>query len=127
MRISTCFPANVKINRVPVKSFFEACQDSGFCLTHDIIFSIKLPVNSTHRKTVKAIFSEPVPKNLDWRRVEALLVSIGCEVIEGDGSPVGFKKGNLRADFHRPHPGKEAKPYQVRTVREFLEQLEVKP
>jgi len=34
-----------------------------------------------------------------------------------------FKKGNLRADFHRPHPGKEAKPYQVRTVREFLKQF----
>jgi len=30
-------------------------------------------------------------------------------------------------DFHRPHPGKEAKPYQVRAAREFLEQMEVKP
>ena len=84
-------------------------------------------MNSTHRKTLKAIFSEPVPKGLEWRRMEVLLVAVGCEVIEGDGSRVAFKKGNLRADFHRPHPGKEAKPYQVRAVREFLEQLEVKP
>lgn len=40
---------------------------------------------------------------------------------------MGFKRGDLRADFYRPHPGKEAKPYQVRPAREFLEQLEVKP
>ena len=51
----------------------------------------------------------------------------GCEVIEGDGSRVGFKMGDLRADFHRPHPEKEAKPYQVRAAREFLEQIGVKP
>jgi hypothetical protein len=84
-------------------------------------------MNSTHQKTITAIFSEPVPKNLEWRRIESLLVALGCELVEGNGSRVGFKKGNLRADFHRPHPGKEAKPYQVRAVREFLEQSEVKP
>ena len=43
------------------------------------------------------------------------------------GSRVAFKSGTLRADFHRPHPNKEAKPYQVRAVREFLQQLEIEP
>lgn len=28
---------------------------------------------------------------------------------------------------HRPHPGKEAKKYQVEQVREFLATLEIKP
>ncbi len=28
---------------------------------------------------------------------------------------------------HRPHPGKEAKPYQLRDVRQFLEGLGVTP
>lgn len=59
--------------------------------------------------------------------MEALFVAIGCEVIEGRGSRVGFKRDGLRADFHRPHPGKEAKPYQVRVAREFLKKLEVQP
>jgi len=57
-------------------------------------------------------------------------ISVTCGRLRIDrrkGSRVGFKKGDLRADFHRPHPGKEAKPYQVRAAREFLEQLEIKP
>ena len=73
------------------------------------------------------IFTDPTPKTLEWRRIESLFIAVGCEVIVGDGSRVGFKIGDLLADFHRPHPGKEAKPYQVRAAREFLEQLGVKP
>jgi hypothetical protein len=84
-------------------------------------------MHSKHRKTLIRVFSEPVPRNLEWKRIEALLLAIGCELIEGQGSRVGFKLGDLRADFHRPHPEKEAKPYQVRTVREFLRKLEVTP
>ena len=56
-----------------------------------------------------------------------LFLAIGCEIIEGRGSRVAFKQGEMRADFHRPHPAKEAKPYQVRAAREFLERLEVEP
>lgn len=96
-------------------------------LTNDTISSIKMTMNNTHRKTLDAIFSEPVPRNLEWRKIETFLIAVGCELIEGRGSRVGFKKGELRADFHRPHPGKEAKPYQVRAAREFLKQLEVQP
>lgn len=84
-------------------------------------------MSRTHRKTLEAIFAAPVPRGLEWRRIEALFIAIGCEVIEGSGSRVGFKRGSLRADFHRPHPGKEAKPYQLRAAREFLEALGVKP
>ena len=82
-------------------------------------------MNSRHRKTLDAVFSEPVPRNIEWRRIEALFIAVGCEMIEGSGSRVAFKKGHLRADFHRPHPGREAKPYQVRAAREFLERLEI--
>jgi len=84
-------------------------------------------MNSAQRRTLSTIFTEPPPRTLEWRRVESLLVAVGCEVIEGNGSRVGFKRGDLRVDFHRPHPGKEAKPYQIRAARKFLEQLEVKP
>ncbi|MFA6411148.1 MAG: type II toxin-antitoxin system HicA family toxin [Syntrophales bacterium] len=84
-------------------------------------------MNNKHRKTLTAIFTDPTPKTLEWRRIESLFIAVGCEVIVGDGSRVGFKMGDLRADFHRPHPEKEAKPHQVRAAREFLEQLGVKP
>ncbi len=84
-------------------------------------------MNAKHRKTMEAVFALPVPRTLEWRRIEALLVALGCEIIEGDGSRVAFKRDGLRADFHRPHPDKEAKPYQVRLAREFLEALGEKP
>ena len=84
-------------------------------------------MNSKHRKTLITVFSDPVPRSLEWRRIEILLLAVGCELIEGQGSRIAFKRGGLRADFHRPHPGKEAKPYQVRAAREFLKKLEVTP
>ena len=56
-----------------------------------------------------------------------MLRAVGCEIIEGDGSRVGFKKEALRLDMHRPHPGKEAKAYQVDAAREFLKKLGIRP
>jgi hypothetical protein len=85
------------------------------------------PLNATHRKTLGALFAEPVVRSLEWRRIEVLLVAVGCQVIEGNGSRVRFEKDGLIATFHRPHPAKEAKPYQVRDARQFLENLGVKP
>ena len=83
-------------------------------------------MNSTHRKTLSAIFTEPVSGTLEWRRIESLLVAIGCSVIEGNGSRVRFEKDGVIAAFHRPHPAKEAKPYQVRDARHFLVTLGVR-
>lgn len=84
-------------------------------------------MNATHRKTPEAVFTNPVSRSLEWRRIEALLVAIGCQMIEGNGSRVRFEKDGQIAAFHRPHPVKEAKPYQVRDTRQFLENLGVKP
>ncbi|MBW1802871.1 MAG: type II toxin-antitoxin system HicA family toxin, partial [Deltaproteobacteria bacterium] len=42
-------------------------------------------------------------------------------------SRVRFELDGVIATFHRPHPSKEAKPYQVRDARQFLEQVGVKP
>jgi hypothetical protein len=84
-------------------------------------------MNATHRKTLEAVFTDPVSRSLEWRRIEALLVAIGCRVIEGNGSRVRFEKDGHIAAFHRPHPAKEAKPYQVRDARLYLENLGVKP
>ena len=46
---------------------------------------------------------------------------------EGNGSRVEFEKDGIIASFHRPHPDKEAKRYQVRDAREFLMQIGVTP
>ncbi len=77
-------------------------------------------MNKKHQKTLDVIFSHPVPCNLEWRRIEALFVALDAEVIEGDGSRVSFVINDEKGDFHRPHPGKEAKRYQVKNAKDFL-------
>jgi len=83
-------------------------------------------VNSKHAKTLDLIFSEPVAGNVEWRRIETLLTALGAQIIEGSGSRITVLLNGMRADFHRPHPGKEALRYRVKAVRELLEKAGVK-
>ena len=84
-------------------------------------------MNNKHRKTLDALLTDPVNGNLDWLRIEALLLALGCRVIEGPGSAVTFEHAGRRANFHRPHPGKEALRYRIKAVREFIEKIGVEP
>ena len=84
-------------------------------------------MNSKQAKTLKAIFADPTPAGLEWAAVESLLVAVGCRVIEGNGSRVRFERGGEIESFHRPHPAKEAKRYQVRAARAFLMRLGIEP
>lgn len=84
-------------------------------------------MNNRHRKTLEAVFSDPVSGTLEWSALEGLLIAAGCNVIEGSGSRVRFEKGGEIETFHRPHPAKEAKRYQVRAARAYLIRLGVTP
>ena len=84
-------------------------------------------VNSKQARTLKAVFADPVSGTVVWTAIESLLVAVGCSVIEGSGSRVRFECRGVIASFHRPHPAKEAKRYQVRDAREYLTKLGVKP
>ncbi|MYC07873.1 MAG: type II toxin-antitoxin system HicA family toxin [Chloroflexi bacterium] len=79
-------------------------------------------MNNRHRETLNAIFRNPVSRTLEWRRIESLFVYLGAKVVEGRGSRVRFELNGVVATFHRPHPQSEAKPYQVRAARIFLQQ-----
>lgn len=84
-------------------------------------------MNSKQAKTLRAIFTDPVSGTIAWTSVERLLIAVGCEVIEGAGSRVRFSREGVVASFHRPHPDKEAKRYQIRDAREFLIKIGVQP
>lgn len=84
-------------------------------------------MNSKQRKTLVAIFKEPISATIDWVDIETLLIAVGCSVIEGSGSRVRFSISGEIESFHRPHPEKEAKRYQVRATRDFLLRIGVKP
>ena len=83
-------------------------------------------MNRRHQKTLNDIFSTPLPTTLEWRRIEALFIALGASVVEGRGSRVRFELNDVVATFHRPHPHKEAKPYQVRDVQHFLQQAGIR-
>ncbi len=84
-------------------------------------------MRAAHKRTLTAIFSTPTPTTLAWRQVESLLIALDAQVIEGRGSRVRFELNGVIATFHRPHPHKEAKPYQIRDVRAFLTQAGIEP
>ena len=84
-------------------------------------------MNSKHRKTLKAIFTDPVNGNIEWRKIEALFLALGVIRTERAGSAVSFVLNNIRVDFHHPHPDKEALRYRIKDTRAFLEQAGIKP
>lgn len=82
-------------------------------------------MKAKHRKILKAIFEDPVNGNMEWSKIETLLIAIGCRTIEGPGSSVTFEKNGVRAYFHSPHPAKTALRYRIKAVRDFLIKLEI--
>lgn len=84
-------------------------------------------MNSKQRRTLAAVFARPTPGAVEWSEIEQPLVSVGCVVVEGKGSRVRFDRDGIVETFHRPHPAKEAKRYQVRDARDFLIRLGVIP
>jgi hypothetical protein len=80
-------------------------------------------VNSKHRKTLRAIFAEPTSPSIVFSDIELLIVALGGEVTEREGSRVKVTLRGEQWRCHRPHPGKEAKRYQVEEVRELLERV----
>ena len=84
-------------------------------------------MNRKHLKVLDEIFTEPTLKQLEWKAIESLLLSLGAHLIEEEGSRIRFKKFDETAYFHRPHPHKEAKPYQVENARHFLQRIGITP
>lgn len=84
-------------------------------------------MNSKNRKTLEAIFARPTSPSIVFADMEALVVALGGAVFEREGSRVKLVLGDSICRCHRPHPGKEAKRYQVEEIREFLLSAGLKP
>ncbi len=80
-----------------------------------------------HRKTLEAVFADPVRANLPWAEVEALFIAVSASVSEGRGSRVRVSLNDVDAVFHRPHPEKETDKGALKSVRRFLREAGVLP
>ncbi len=86
-----------------------------------------MKLSSKQRKTLGAIFEDPVRSNLAWSDVERLLLALGAETSEGRGSRVRVYLNGVRAVFHRPHPQKETDKGALKSVRKFLAEAGIEP
>lgn len=84
-------------------------------------------VNSKQRRTLTAIFTRPTPATIQFAEVESLVKALGGTITERAGSRIKVEIGGEQWRCHRPHPGKEAKRYQIEEIRELLERIGVKP
>jgi len=86
-----------------------------------------LAMKSKHQKTLRAVFVKPTKANIKFADIESLLVSLGGEITEGAGSRMSVTVSGKTLFFHRPHPDKEARKYQVENAREFLQSIGIEP
>jgi hypothetical protein len=84
-------------------------------------------VNAKQRKTLVAVFARPTSASIPFGDIESLIIGLGGTVAEREGSRVRIELHGEQWRCHRPHPGKEAKRYQVEEARELLQRAGVKP
>ncbi|WP_084712777.1 type II toxin-antitoxin system HicA family toxin [Alkalidesulfovibrio alkalitolerans] len=84
-------------------------------------------MNTKNRKTLAAIFANPVSPDVPWADVESLLRALGAQINEGRGSRVRIELNGRLAVFHRPHPAPTTDKGALKSVRRFLESAGVRP
>jgi len=82
-------------------------------------------MNKKQKKTLEKIFESPERSDVNWSNIESLIISLGGEITEGQGSRVRIYLNGVRAIFHRPHPQKETRKSAVKSVRRFFEEAGV--
>lgn len=80
-----------------------------------------------HARTLAAIFHRPVLGTIRWADIEALLLNLGAQREEREGSRVAFIWEGQVHVFHRPHPEPVTDKGAVARVRRILEANGVKP
>jgi hypothetical protein len=77
-------------------------------------------MSQKHRRTLDAIFTEPVSSNIHWREIESLLNSLGARIQSGHGARFRVALNGIEGTLHRPHHTGSASKQDVRHLREFL-------
>jgi hypothetical protein len=84
-------------------------------------------VNAKQRRTLLAIYERPILTTIPFADIEMLVIALGGTVTEREGSRVKIVLAGHQWRCHRPHPGRQARRYQVEEARELLERAGVRP
>ena len=80
-----------------------------------------------HKKTLELLFSHPILANIRWSEIEALLLELGAQIEEREGSRVLVRLFGERRVFHRPHPSPMTDKGAVASLRDWLNDNGVNP
>jgi hypothetical protein len=80
-----------------------------------------------HSKTLELIFHRPVSGNIKWKDIEVLLISLGAETTEREGSRLEVYLFGVVKVFHRPHPSPDTDKGAVTAIRKWLNENGVTP
>lgn len=80
-----------------------------------------------HQKTLEQLFARPTSGSIKWNDIEALLVSLGAELSEREGSRIGVRLFGERRVFHRPHPSPDTDKGAVTSIRNWLKDNGIEP
>ena len=80
-----------------------------------------------HQRTLAAIFRHPAASDIRWGDAMALLVALGAELNEREGSKVAIRLHNDVHTMDRPHPGNEIDKGAVASLRRFLSDQGIRP
>lgn len=84
-------------------------------------------MNTKQRKLLIGIYAKPTSASIVFADIESLIKALGGSVREREGSRVSILLMGEEWRCHRPHPGKEAKRYQVEQARDLLDRVGVHP
>ena len=84
-------------------------------------------MNNKHKKTLKAIFTDPVPSDIRWDDVKSLWLTLNAVVEQRAGSRVAVLLNDEVGHFHQPHLQQEIPKWTVKKIREFFENAGIEP
>ena len=84
-------------------------------------------VKRKHKRTLELIFARPVSGNIKWRDIERLLLALGAEINEREGSRLEVYLFEQVRVFHRPHPSPDTDKGAVASIRKWLEENGISP
>jgi len=80
-----------------------------------------------HQTTLEHIFAHPMNLNIEWKKVEHLLESLGGKLEDGHTGRLKVHLNGQFATFARPHGKDVSSRDELMELRHFLEKCGVKP
>ena len=78
-------------------------------------------MSKKHDKVLQNLFSSQISGNIHWKEIEALLVHLGAELMEGGrGATVVARLNGREFILHRPHHGATMNKNELHQLRDFL-------